>query len=186
MLHWVLSIVRDVSWFHRIFFFVILALIHRQQSSWNGNSSVVHPCRNYLSSWCTDFFQILVVAFLWTIRWGNCFYFCLFIYLFIYLFILRILFVFFNMGPYGSKNFKTLLLLQIAAGSFQTSPDFFPSGPHKITFVIVEIWKFKLSLIYSSAWLGYSMGLMASHSFCCFPAKRFLKIPCDSPHKSCW
>ncbi len=37
---------------------------------------------------------------------------------------LRIFFVFINMGPYGSKNFKTLLLLQIAAESFQTFPEF--------------------------------------------------------------
>ncbi len=28
------------------------------------------------------------------------------------------------MGPYGSENFKTLLLLQIAAESFQTLPEF--------------------------------------------------------------
>ncbi len=31
---------------------------------------------------------------------------------------------FINMGPYGSENFKTLLLLQIAAESFQTFPEF--------------------------------------------------------------
>ncbi len=37
---------------------------------------------------------------------------------------LRIFFVFVNMGPYGSQNFKTLLLLQIAAESFQTFPEF--------------------------------------------------------------
>ncbi len=28
------------------------------------------------------------------------------------------------MGPYGGENFKTLLLLQIAAESFQTFPEF--------------------------------------------------------------
>ena len=35
------------------------------------------------------------------------------------------------MGPYGSENFKTLpvLLLQIAAESFQTSPEFFSQWP---------------------------------------------------------
>ncbi len=37
---------------------------------------------------------------------------------------LRIFFVFVNMGPYGSKIFKTLLLLQMAAESFQTFPEF--------------------------------------------------------------
>ena len=28
------------------------------------------------------------------------------------------------MGPYGSENFKTLLLLQIVVESFQTFPEF--------------------------------------------------------------
>ncbi len=41
-----------------------------------------------------------------------------------YFIFLRIFFVFVNMGPYGIKNFKTLLLLQIAAKSFQTFPEF--------------------------------------------------------------
>ncbi len=34
------------------------------------------------------------------------------------------LFVFVNMGPYGNKNLKTLLLLQITAKSFETCPEF--------------------------------------------------------------
>ncbi len=34
------------------------------------------------------------------------------------------IFRFVNMGPYGSQNFKTLLLLQIAAVSFQNFPEF--------------------------------------------------------------
>ncbi len=33
-------------------------------------------------------------------------------------------FIFVNMGPYGSENFKTLLLLQIAAKRFETCPEF--------------------------------------------------------------
>ncbi len=37
---------------------------------------------------------------------------------------LRIFFIFVNMGPSESKNFKTLLLLQITAESFQTFPEF--------------------------------------------------------------
>ncbi len=32
--------------------------------------------------------------------------------------------IFVNMGPYGSENFKTLLLLQIAAKCFETCPEF--------------------------------------------------------------
>ncbi len=36
----------------------------------------------------------------------------------------RIFFVFVNIAPYGSKSFKTLLVLQIVAESFQTFPEF--------------------------------------------------------------
>ncbi len=67
-----------------------------------------------------DFFQILVVA-----SPGP--YAQTFFFIFekkIFFDFLRIFFVFVNMGPYGSKNFKTLLLLQIAAESFQTFPEF--------------------------------------------------------------
>ncbi len=44
--------------------------------------------------------------------------------IFFFLFFLRIFFVSVNMGRYGSENFTTLLLLQIAAESFQTFPEF--------------------------------------------------------------
>ncbi len=43
-------------------------------------------------------------------------------------------FVFVNMGPYESQNFKTLLLLQISFESFQIFLlKFLLSGPHKST-----------------------------------------------------
>ena len=60
-----------------------------------------------------------------------------------YLFSLWIFFVFLDMGPYGSQNFKTLLLLQIIAESFQTFPEFLPNGPPKTTVRIFEILKLK-------------------------------------------
>ncbi len=81
--------------------------------------SVRRPCRNYLWTECTDFFQILVVAspgpyagtfFEFKKKTFSDF--------------LRFFFLFLNMGPYGSENFKTLLLLQIVAKSFQTFPEF--------------------------------------------------------------
>ncbi len=50
---------------------------------------------------------------------------------------------FVNMGPYGSENFKTLLLLQITTQSFLTSPEFPPSGRHKTPFGIFEILSFR-------------------------------------------
>ncbi len=61
--------------------------------------------------------------------------------------ILMILFfVFANMGPNGSENFKTLLL-QSATESFQTFPEF-SSGPHKPTFGIFEILSLRFFTIF--------------------------------------
>ena len=56
----------------------------------------------------------------------------------IFSFVLRIFFV--NMGPYGSENFKTLLLLQIAAKVFTLLLNTPSNGPHKPTFGIFENW----------------------------------------------
>ena len=47
-----------------------------------------------------------------------------FIFWNIFFYFSRIFFMFANMVPYGSENFNTLLLLQIAAESFQTFPEF--------------------------------------------------------------
>ncbi len=68
----------------------------------------------------------------------------------IILIFLRIFFVFVNMGPYGSENFKMLLLLQIAAKSFETCPEFSPNGPHKNWFGIFEILSFRFLMIFFS------------------------------------
>ena len=57
-----------------------------------------------------DFFQILVVASPGPYARADFFY--------------AYFFVFVNMGPYGSETFKTLFVLQIAAESFQTFPEF--------------------------------------------------------------
>ena len=49
------------------------------------------------------------------------------------------------MGRYGSGNFKTLPLLQIAAEIFQTFPEnFLPDGRHKSMFGIFEIFKIEI------------------------------------------
>ena len=50
--------------------------------------------------------------------------------------------LFVTMGPNRSENFKTLLLLQIAAKSFETCTEFPPNGPYKNTFGIFEILSF--------------------------------------------
>ncbi len=57
--------------------------------------------------------------------------------------IVTIFFSFFiNMGPNGSKIFKTLLLLQTEAKSFQTCPEFSSNGPRKSALGIFEILSF--------------------------------------------
>ncbi len=48
----------------------------------------------------------------------------------IFFLFLRVFFIFVNMGPYESENYKTLLLLQITAESFQIFLNFLPNGPH--------------------------------------------------------
>ena len=82
-----------------------------------------------------DFFQILVVA-------SHGPYSEAMFYLFFFYYFLQIFFVFINMGPYGSENFKTLLLLQIAA-EIQLYLNFLPNGPHKSMFGIFEILSFR-------------------------------------------
>ncbi len=48
------------------------------------------------------------------------------------------IFLFINMGPYGSQNFK-ILLLQITAESLRTFPKFSPQWSSKTMFMIFEI-----------------------------------------------
>ncbi len=59
---------------------------------------------------------------------------------------LQIFFIFVDMGPYGSENFKTLLL-QIAAETFQFFLNSLPIGPHKTMFGIYEMLKIKILTI---------------------------------------
>ena len=47
------------------------------------------------------------------------------------------------MGPNGSENFKTLLLLQITANSFEACPKFSSNGLHKSTCGIFEMLSFR-------------------------------------------
>ncbi len=57
---------------------------------------------------------------------------------------LRIIFVFVNMGPYGSENFKTLPLLQSAAESFQTFPEF--SSQWSAQNLEWDFWNFEFAI----------------------------------------
>ncbi len=86
---------------------------------------------DYLWSYCMDCFQISFVASPGPYA-QKIFDF------------LGIFFVFVNMGPYGSQNFKTLLLPQISFESFQTFFwNFFSVVLTKVLFWIFEIWSFR-------------------------------------------
>ncbi len=52
------------------------------------------------------------------------------------------------MGPNGSENFKTLILLQIAAKELKLLLKFPPNGPRKTTLGIFEILNFRLLTIF--------------------------------------
>ncbi len=52
------------------------------------------------------------------------------------------------MGPYGSENIKTLPLLQIAAESFQTFPEFSSQWSSQKLFGIFEILKIEILTIF--------------------------------------
>ena len=68
---------------------------------------------------------------------------------------LRLFVVFVNKETYGSKNFKTLCLLQIAAESFQTVPEFssqWSSQNYVWDFWNFENWEFNECFSFSLTW----------------------------------
>ena len=68
---------------------------------------------------------------------------------------LRIFFFFFNKGRHGSKNIKTLLLLQIAAESFQTSPESSSQWCSlRYCFVLLKFWVYGFNAfsLFSLTW----------------------------------
>ena len=97
-------------------------IVHSNKFCWTVSAEVMvwrfvcHPFRNYLRTYQVDLFQISVAA-----CYGP--YAQRFLQ-FMEKKLFRIFFVSVNMGPYGSKNFKMLLLNQIALEFFQTFPEF--------------------------------------------------------------
>ncbi len=103
---------------------------------------------------------------------------------------LRIFFVFVNMGPYGGKNFKTILLLQIAADSFQTFPEFSSQWSSQNTLGIFwnfENWKFNEFYSFSLTW--DAMGAKITKRFSSYKSetnvlKLVLNFSPNGPHKT--
>ena len=101
---------------------------------------------------------------------------------------LRILFVFVNMGPYGSKNFKTLLLLQIAAECFQTSPEFY-SQKYVWDFWNYKNWNFNDFFFFVFVNMGpngseHFKTLNSSYKSHPKVLKLVLNLPSNGPHKT--
>ncbi len=103
---------------------------------------------------------------------------------------LRIFFVFVNMGPYGSENFKKLLFLQKQPKAFNLFLHFLLKGPHKIAFGIVwnfENWNFNYFFSFSLTW--DPMRVKISKSYSSYKSqpkafKFFLNFLPNGPHKT--
>ena len=97
---------------------------------------------DYLWSYCMYFLQLLVVASPGRYAQTFCFHF----WIKKLFWFLRILFVFFNMGPHGSQNFKTLLFPQITFESFQTVSEISSQCfSQKYCFGFLKFWVFDFS-----------------------------------------
>ena len=116
----------------------------------------------------------------------SCGFPCIFGKKMFFLFIfLGIFFIFVNMGPYGRQDFKTVLLLQITAESFEAYNDF-PNGPHKNTFGIFENWNFNELYSFSLTW--DPMGVKISTRYSSYKSqlkvfKLLLNFLPNGPHK---
>ncbi len=98
---------------------VLTLLDYVSRASWNRNSSVVREWHRLTSE------VILWISFKFycCFPWAICpdiFY----VFFFLFLFLYKYFFVVVTTGPYGSEYFKTILLLQIKAESFQTFHEF--------------------------------------------------------------
>ena len=117
--------------------------------------SGTHGMRSF-SSWAHSF-QIWVVSFPWRFSkfWKKKYIFKIFRIFF---------FVFVNMGPYGSQNFKRLLLPQITFESFQTFSEFSSErSSQKYCFGFLSLWFF--TNLFSFTLTCYSVGAETSKHY---------------------
>ncbi len=119
-----------------------------QQSSWYGTLSVVRPSVVCVTNISERNAQISFEFWL-RLPWLGHTFFEFFKKNPTFSDVLRIFFVFINIGPYGSENLKTLLL-QIAAESFQTFPEFSSQWSSQNYFGIFEILSLRFLMIFFS------------------------------------
>ena len=109
-------------------------------------------------------------------------------WIFDFFYLLRILFIFVNMGPYGSENFKTPLP-QIAAKSIQTFPQLSPqwSSQHFVwDFWNFKNWTFNEFYSFPSTWDPMGVKISKRNSYKSEPKvlKLVLKFPPNGPHET--
>ena len=75
----------------------------------------------------------------------------------------HLFYVFVNMGPYWSKNFKTLLLPQIVLNLFELFLNFLLSGPNKST--ILDFLKFRFTIFHDFCFVFINMRQYGSKIF---------------------
>ena len=108
-----------------------------QQRSWNRNLSVVRPSVWQLSlNLMHGFLSNFSFGFPCAIRSDMFEFFKTFFFVWVFSILV-------NMGPCGSKNFKTLLLLQSQRKVFKLFLNFLPNGPHKLRLGFFTFWKLK-------------------------------------------
>ena len=112
-------------------------------------------------------------------------------YFFFFLIFWRICFVFVNMGPYGSQNFKTPLLPQITFEYFRTFSDFFYQwSSQKYCFEFLKFRVFDFSGFFFSFSLTWdSMGAKTSKRYSSHKSllnlfNLFLNFLLNGPQKS--
>ncbi len=84
-------------------------------------------------------------------------------FFFFFWFCLRIFFMFVNIGPYGSQNFKMLLLPQSLLNSFKLCLNFLLSGSHNST--ILDFWNFDFFDFSGILFVFVNMGPYGSQNF---------------------
>ncbi len=106
----------------------------------------------------------------------------------------ELFFIFVNMEPYGSENFKMILLLQLQFFYNQAFSTYslWQSSQNLLIGILKFYFKFefeKKRLKFSLTWdpMGVKISKRYfSYSLYSFSTKLFLNVPCNNPHKPCF